>query len=144
MAVKLKHIYLRKLRYNLLQNWYIRMIKDRLLKNQQPCNMSSKITIAMKNIQYLIALYYPYIPNVYIIHDGFKKRNIPHKLECSLLDLFSTDNETVYRLLTIFNINIYVIVLLNELTNFFAFFISSFRTLDKCYNFCIFITHLLD
>ena len=40
--------------------------------------MSSKITIVMKNIQYLIALYYPYIPNVSIIHEGIKKRNIPH------------------------------------------------------------------
>ena len=138
------HIYLQKPRYNLLQNQNIRMIKDRLLKNQQPCSMSSKIMTAMKSIQCLISLYYPYIPNIPIIHEGFKKRNIPHKLECSLLDLFSTDNKTVYRLLTIFNVDINVVVLFNKLTNFFAFFISSFRTLDKCYNFCIFITHLLD
>jgi len=37
--------------------------------------MSSKITIVMKNIQYLIALYYPYIPNVTIIHYDLKYSN---------------------------------------------------------------------
>ena len=42
----------------------------------------------MKNIQYLIALYYPYIPNISIIHEGFKKGTLHTNWSAILLRVF--------------------------------------------------------